>query len=127
MAINPKKQASNAAWYAANRDKILSNHRDYYRADIAAKRENGLKREYGLTSEQFDKMAEAQGHHCAICSSDTPGRKFKHWHVDHDHSTGRVRGLLCASCNIMLGAAKDNSETLKAAIKYLANPPARPI
>jgi len=75
----------------------------------------------------FDAMLEAQGGGCAICSSgpvlDESLRwraDWDGWHVDHDHNTGIVRGILCPPCNLMLGYAKDRPDVLAAAVKYLA-------
>lgn len=72
---------------------------------------------YGLTPHAYDKMLLSQGHACAICHTTEP--RGKNWHVDHDHDTGQVRGLLCASCNPGLGYFKDNPDTLMAATAYL--------
>ncbi len=81
----------------------------------------GYMREYlyGITREQYAELLESQGRRCAICRSDTPGGKGD-WHLDHDHATGRRRGLLCHACNIALGYLEDDPERLRAAIEYLA-------
>lgn len=77
-----------------------------------------LQSRYGLTIEQFDEMVEKQGGLCAICSSPPKGR-WKRLHVDHDHVTGKVRGLLCHACNILLGHARDSGDILQKAAAYL--------
>jgi len=74
-----------------------------------------LKSSYNLTPDDFIAMSESQDGKCAICG-DIGNRRLD---VDHDHKTGKIRGLLCTSCNNMLGRAKDNIETLKSAIIYL--------
>lgn len=78
-----------------------------------------LIRNYGITSEEFDALFEQQNGVCAICGQE----EFHIWKrrlsVDHDHETGRIRGLLCHNCNNMLGHAKDNVKTLMRAIAYL--------
>ena len=79
-----------------------------------------LKRKYGLTFAEFDKMLTEQNNSCAICKSSVAGGKSNRFMVDHDHETGRVRGLLCKSCNIALGEAKDDLTTLKNMINYLS-------
>lgn len=76
-----------------------------------------LKRKYGLTVEEFDGMLAAQDGRCAICATDTPG--VKGWCVDHCHDSGRVRGVLCTSCNTAIGQMKDNPVRLRAAADYL--------
>jgi hypothetical protein len=76
---------------------------------------------YGATLEDYDRLFMEQGGRCAICGSDNPGsRKIStRFAFDHDHESGRARGLLCYLCNIGLGSFQDNPETLRAAIAYL--------
>jgi hypothetical protein len=97
-------------------------------------------RKRGLTIEQFEKMLADQGYCCAICKSPTTGNKRNGhgakprlevgwpttaqqgdftWHVDHDHKTGKVRGLLCHPCNAALGLTRDDPSILRAMIEYL--------
>lgn len=64
--------------------------------------ENGLIRKFGMTLSDRDKMLAEQGGVCAMCGSDNP-RSKRAWHVDHDHATGRIRGILCFPCNTKLG------------------------
>ena len=72
---------------------------------------------YGLTREEYDQMVEDQGGKCAICGSF--GNSRKSLAVDHDHRTGKVRGLLCEHCNNGLGCFLDDVRLLIKAIKYL--------
>ena len=74
---------------------------------------------YGLTREQFASMQLQQNGLCAICGR--PPKENTILHVDHDHSSGAVRGLLCGPCNRMLGLSRDSTETLRNAIQYLEN------
>lgn len=75
---------------------------------------------FGLTLEDYDKMYEAQDGKCKICgTSKSRAYNTDRLSVDHDHATGKVRGLLCGHCNKALGLFKDNEESLLAAIKYL--------
>ena len=76
-----------------------------------------LRRRYGITLAKYTSLLRAQGNRCAICD-DAPS-KSSDWHVDHDHATGAVRGILCRHCNRALGAVRDNVETLRRAIAYL--------
>lgn len=78
-------------------------------------RASRLKNWYGLTHTDYDCMVRSQNGKCAICQL-VPESKLR---VDHDHSTNLIRGLLCHHCNLVLGHAKDNPRTLKAAITYL--------
>lgn len=74
-----------------------------------------LKR-YGITAEDYDHMFAEQNGLCAICGR-PDSRALS---VDHDHETGKVRGLLCSKCNFLLGYADDDPEILTRAIEYLA-------
>lgn len=79
-----------------------------------------LKSKYGLTLEAYDAMLAAQGGVCAICL-EPPGVDAwdRSLHVDHNHRTGRVRGLLCGHCNTAIGKMRDDVERLARAITYL--------
>jgi hypothetical protein len=76
-------------------------------------REYHLRRRYGITSADYDAMVEAQGGLCALCRERAPE------HVDHDHVTGAVRGVLCSCCNQGLGNFRDSVASLRAAVDYL--------
>lgn len=76
------------------------------------------KRAYGLTRETWTAMFEAQGRRCGCCEAEAPGGRNR-WHTDHCHATGKVRGILCYGCNIMLGGARDQERVLSAGAAYL--------
>jgi hypothetical protein len=83
-----------------------------------------LKRLYGITFADYERMLAEQGGGCAICGSKTSkaiirGKEVL-FHVDHDHETGVVRGLLCAKCNLGLGSFEDEPDLLRAAAEYLS-------
>lgn len=78
-------------------------------------RNEQLKAHYGITLVDYERMLLEQGGACAICGGTATGTL----HVDHDHNTGAVRGLLCRDCNRGLGCLKDNLDALRQAIKYL--------
>ena len=90
-------------------------HRAWQRAYM---RNWHLKKNYGITKIQFDAILRKQRFACAICGSTHTGSKDD-WHVDHNHSTKEVRGLLCHHCNVGLGGFHDNVKVMKMAIKYL--------
>jgi hypothetical protein len=73
---------------------------------------------HGLTHEQHATMVEAQDNRCAICGA-SPGGRFKHLAIDHCHATGKVRGLLCTTCNLTIGGFKDDVARFRAAIAYI--------
>ena len=70
---------------------------------------------YGLSEEQYDNMFESQGRVCKICKKSQTRRLS----VDHDHTTGKVRGLLCTNCNTGIGLLMDSPELLREAANYL--------
>lgn len=72
-------------------------------------------RKYGLTPEQVDTLIEGVGGKCEICKT-VPEKGLV---IDHCHSTGKVRGMLCQQCNSVLGMAKDDINVLTEAIRYL--------
>jgi|SRR5882757_42114 len=77
---------------------------------------------YGITSEQYGALYEAQGGTCYICQRATG--KVRRLAVDHDHQSGYVRGLCCKPCNSTLALARDDVVFFERAIDYLNNPPA---
>ena len=88
-----------------------------------SKRNYKLKRLYGITLEQYNQMFAEQKGLCAICGNkETTKNQYnlRQLAVDHNHTTGQVRGLLCSNCNLLLGCSKDNKEILLKAILYLS-------
>lgn len=94
----PKARKASRDWKARNPDKVLDGR---------------LRLVYGITLEQFDEMILNQGGMCAICEREAL------LHVDHNHNTGKVRGLLCPKCNGYLGIIQDSVPALRRAIEYL--------
>jgi hypothetical protein len=99
--------------------------RNYRKANLSLifrwQRDYRLRTKYGLTEILFKRILKLQRFRCAICKTKKPGGKYKSWHVDHDHKTGKVRGLLCFNCNKHLGYFE---RIAKQILKYLKNPPA---
>lgn len=86
---------------------------------ILSSRKAHLKRTYGITLEDYNKMAETQDHKCMICGGTEMNYRNKVLCVDHNHETGKIRGLLCGLCNSGIGKFKENEQLLLNAIKYL--------
>jgi hypothetical protein len=105
---NPQRYAETQARFRASNGKKISNRRSH------------LKRKYGITLEQYDEMLQAQGGGCGICGVAPPSRSSLH--VDHDHRTGRIRGLLCFRHNNALGDFDDDPALLRAALRYVEPP-----
>ena len=114
--------ASTKAW----RKGCPDYERRRYQSVRAETRERHLVRKYGVTLAIYERMLAAQGGKCAICGALESHQHHGVFHVDHCHSTGAVRGLLCRGCNHVLGHVKDDPETLRRAAAYLASPPQIP-
>jgi len=104
------------AWQRENRERYNARQRAYKRANADKDRAGHLRRTFGLTPEEYASLLARQGGRCAICRSE-PGKI--NLHVDHDHETGEVRGLLCFRCNGGAGQFKEDVELLARAIDYL--------
>lgn len=89
-------------WGRRNPDKVKNKH---------------LRHKYGITFEEYRRMELVQGGLCAICRKpENPGRSLA---VDHNHTTGQVRALLCGNCNRGIGMLQDSADLLRAAAEYL--------
>jgi RNA polymerase-binding transcription factor DksA len=121
-------------WYVQNREREIERVRQWAMANpdkiadrIAAShgterkkladRKSYLKRKYGITIADYERMLEAQGGVCAICGEARPEERTLH--VDHDHETGVIRGLLCFRCNNALGDFREEYELFQRAADYL--------
>ena len=82
-------------------------------------RRSKFKTQYGITLDDYYAMLGRQGDGCGICKAPTPGGRTKFFAVDHCHTTGKVRGLLCTKCNRGLGLFNDNTDKLLNAVNYL--------
>jgi hypothetical protein len=142
-----KCKITRARWKAENAEKIKQKNAEYrarvgvhpmndprtasyrkYRLSDKFRRtslNSHLKRKYGITLEEYMKLFEEQGGVCKICS----GTDMRRWRdgriqrvtlfVDHEHSTGRIRGLLCNKCNVGVAMFGDDEEMMLRAAKYL--------
>lgn len=89
------------------------------RPDAQVRERARTLRLYGLTQADWDALVERQGNRCAICRTDKPGGRGERWHTDHDHETGKVRGLLCHRCNMGVGFFMNDPEIMEAAARYI--------
>lgn len=89
--------------------------------DPAKDKDQELRKLYGISLSDYEMILILQDGGCAICRATHAGRRNsgKWLHVDHDHETGQVRGLLCNTCNVALGAMRDDEKRLEAAAEYL--------
>ena len=94
----------------------------YNKSNSSSVKSQYLKRNYGLTFEEFDAMLTEQGNACAVCGTTEPSKKrgrHRRFNVDHNPITGEVRGLLCTPCKDALRLVGDNIHTLENMIQYL--------
>lgn len=119
-AANPEELKRRArAFYLKHRPRKDAYAREWYKRNPTKKRDYALKARHGLAPEQYEAMLAQQGHACAICRKPFNPSRPKAAHTDHDHATGRVRGILCGGCNIALGHM-DKPGFIDAALAYLA-------
>lgn len=93
-------------------------HRNRLKEDSGYHRKSRIRR-YGITEDDYFEILIAQEGKCAICKNKDPGRGHKNFDIDHDQETGKVRGLLCSSCNLAIGGMGHNTDRLMSAVAYL--------
>jgi hypothetical protein len=115
-------RAGNLEWYrkleAAQRNKNRVRYNqtrdDWKKRNPEKRRFISLKLKFGITKEEFDAQLEAQHHMCVVCSEEGVL-----WHCDHDHVTGRLRGIVCRACNTGLAMFRDDPRKMEAAAAYI--------
>ena len=134
----PECKACTAArrkrWYEANREREIARVKAWQQSNAdrlneyrrtrrvlpevkARERDGHLRRKFQLTSEQYDAMLPEQGDACAVCGREP--KAGKSFHVDHNHETGALRGLVCFSCNSALGNLHEDEARISALLTYL--------
>lgn len=122
---NPEKvKKCRKNWIAKNPEKVKLARKKYAdnwrkNASPEKKKEHSIKYKYGISWENFLSIYLAQDGKCAICKKEV-GQFCKKTCVDHNHTTGRVRGILCTACNFAIGALGEKEDNLLEAVKYLA-------
>jgi len=98
-----------------DKKRVKENH------DPVVYRNAELQRRYGITQQDYEVMIAEQNNQCAICNATEPGGRHNRGYfvVDHCHTTGKVRKLLCHNCNTALGLVGDNTHILQSMIEYL--------
>lgn len=116
-----RRRANNKAWYAAH-----PGYKKAYRAKMKAAdpekfkqyhKNHMLKNKYGISLSEFGAMIQSQGGGCASCGGASTSKKG--FHVDHDHKTGAIRGILCSGCNTALGLLKEDIDRMQKLIDYV--------
>ena len=113
-------------WRQENPERYAAAQRRIKQSPTVKRRERArhLEKKYGIGLEQYEEMLAAQGGGCAICGKRP--RPDSSLHVDHDHGTGEIRGLLCFNCNNALGYLNDDGDRLITAATYLGPAPKHP-
>ena len=118
---NKKKMSEHSKAYAMeNKDKIAERkhnyHQKYYQERKLIYKDRKLKYQYGISLKDFEYLLVKQGSQCAICGNPLLDKTTV---IDHDHLSGKIRGILCRLCNIGLGSFLDNPYVLNKAREYL--------
>jgi Autographiviridae endonuclease VII len=113
---------SSEAWRLKNKPRAAELQKEWRTKNKDRAADYFLKRLYGIPHGTYEKLFAAQDGKCAICGTDKPGKRDRRFHVDHDHDSGAVRGLLCSPCNLGIGQLQHNRDILWAAIEYLDRP-----
>lgn len=111
-------------YHYKNSDTIKDYKKKYKEDNKSKLKDKQLREKFNITLDDYIKMLDEQNGCCKICKNPETAKNVKYGNtmmlaVDHNHQTGKVRGLLCSRCNPALGAFNDSIETLKLAIKYL--------
>lgn len=107
-----KYKSLSKEWYIKNRSRLV----EYNKNHKEETRQYNLMKKYGIGLDDFDALLKIQGGLCAICKKSSGTKPL---FVDHCHKTGKVRGLLCGSCNSAIGLLKESTTSMTRAIKYL--------
>jgi len=102
-----------------NLERVRLRQKLAYHANKDRHKGNALKRKYGMTLDDYEKMLQDQNGSCAICLVKVEDTKKKYLCVDHNHLTGEVRSLLCDPCNSAIGFFKEDQEVILRAADYL--------
>lgn len=102
-------------WRKKNKEKLRVKALLRYRKNPQRELDRIRFKKYGITGDEFRMIIEKQGTQCPICGKSI----HKNLSVDHDHITGKIRGIICNPCNLSIGNAKDSPERLRAMADYL--------
>lgn len=134
-AINPEKiKEANKRYIIENKPKIQNarklyrlkhgeelrlKSREYAKTHKEERKDYVLKKTYGITLGEYRVLSESQNDVCAICEKPQEIKRGKNLFVDHNHDTGKVRGLLCTYCNVALGYLREDVIVMEKMIKYV--------
>jgi len=121
----PKRKQYKKQWDADNRERMADLQRQRRESDPQKYktyfRNHRLIKKYGITQADYERMLQEQGGVCGICGGqpDITRHGITRLAIDHDHATGKIRGLLCNNCNAGMGIIGDTVEHLERAAEYL--------
>ncbi len=118
------KSIYNKEYRKLNKDELKIRDKEKHQRRKQVVREQRLQKSFGISLKDYEEMYFNQNGLCKICNKPETAKQsnsdgVRMLAVDHNHITNKVRGLLCTSCNIILGHAKDNTIILENAIEYL--------
>jgi hypothetical protein len=105
-------------YYPKNQENILKKKRSWYSKNKVTVKNRMLKKSYNIELHEYENLSNKQNNCCAICEVHQ-SNLTKSLAVDHDHKTGKIRGLLCGNCNTALGLLKENVELYQKSIIYI--------
>lgn len=112
-----RKQAS--LYYQAHKEEIALRIKSLSKENKDFFRERGLRRSHSIGVSEYNSMLFQQDGKCAICGTTDPRGRKNVFHVDHDHKSGKIRGLLCHNCNLAIGLLEDDVNRIRKAANYV--------
>lgn len=115
-----KKAIYQKEWREKNREHVVKYYTEKNKTDKAkdGKYASKLKKNFGLSLDDYNKMFEVQSGRCKICNRHQSELRYR-LGVDHNHATGQIRGLLCSACNTLIGRINEDSNIARAMVKYI--------
>lgn len=104
-------------YYQKNKARMRAQNKEWAKNNPKSTKSSKIKYKYGISLDEYETRFKQQGEICGICRTTIQLGKLTH--LDHCHSTGRLRDFLCEKCNIGLGVFKENIDFLRSAIGYL--------
>jgi hypothetical protein len=103
-------------WEIKNKPRLQEKSKEWYNKNAMRVKNTRLIYKFGITLDEYNELLNKQKNSCSICGNPPRLQKFA---VDHDHKTGKVRGLLCRDCNVGIGNLKDDPDLIEKAIQYI--------
>ena len=112
-------RARQSKYYVDHKDDFRKRNVKFTKTNPSYQKEQNMLNAYGLSLAQYNKMIAQQNNKCCICKTAFTIDKKNSIHIDHDHESGKVRGILCSHCNVLLGYAREDISILRSAIRYI--------